>query len=93
MVLTPGGKIVEVREHPRRPPRGRPVGGRLVDRRAGPPDDLPEVRAFAGVLQDHRMARRLRARLATEDDGWRWIECTLFAAPTPRGTRCWWAAR
>src|SRR5690606_41166405 len=43
------------------------------------PDDLPEaLNAFAGVLQDHRMARRLRARLAVRAGGWRWIECTLF---------------
>ncbi len=86
VVLTPGGKIVEV--HGSIPGVLREddpsVAGSSIVALVHP-DDLPEaLNAFAGVLQDHRMARRLRARLATEDDGWRWIECTLFAAPHAR---------
>lgn len=83
VVLTPGGKITEIYGsipgvlHEDDPlVSGASIAALLH------PDDLPEaLNAFAGVLQDHRMARRLRARLSTHDGGWRWIECTLFAKP------------
>ncbi len=80
VVLTPGGKVTQIygsipgvlHEHD-----PEVVGASLAA--LVHPDDLPEaLNAFAGVLQDHRRARRLRARLATQDGGWRWIECTLF---------------
>ena len=85
VTVTPGGKIVEVYGS---------IPGVLDERDPDlvgtslaalvHPDDLGDALiAFAGVLQDHRMARRLRARLLTDgegdDAGWRWIDCTLFA--------------
>ena len=81
VTITPGGKIAEIYgsipgvldEHD--PALLGASLAALVH-----PDDLGEALvAFAGVLHDHRMARRLRARLATEDERWRWIDCTLFA--------------
>ena len=85
VTVTPGGKIVEVYgslpgvldEHDH-----ALLGASLAA--LVHPDDLGQALvAFAGVLHDHRMARRLRARLATDADddacGWRWIDCTLFA--------------
>ena len=93
VTITPGGKIVEVYGSlPGVLDEGDPalIGASLAA--LVHPDDLGEALvAFAGVLHDHRMARRLRARLATsagEGTGegageragqWRWIDCTLFA--------------
>ncbi|MCB1016610.1 MAG: EAL domain-containing protein [Acidimicrobiales bacterium] len=81
VVVTPGGKIAEV--YGAIPGVLRDDDGALLGASLAAfvhPDDLGDALvAFAGVLQDHRMPRRLRARLATGDGGWRWIECTLFA--------------
>ncbi len=81
VVITPGGKIVEVYGA---------IPGVLDDRTPEllgaslaafiHPDDAAEALvAFAGALRDHRMGRRLRARLRTHDGAWRWLEATLFA--------------
>ena len=85
VTVTPGGKIVEVYgslpgvldEH------DQALLGASLAALVHPEDLGQALVAFAGVLHDHRMARRLRARLATREEegvgGWRWIDCTLFA--------------
>lgn len=85
VTITPGGKIVEVygslpgvlEEH------DPALLGASLAALVHPEDLGHALVAFAGVLHDHRMARRLRARLATSAEdgvtGWRWIDCTLFA--------------
>lgn len=86
VVITPGGKIVEVYGAiPGVLDDGTPeLLGASLAAFIHPDDAAEALVAFAGALRDHRMGRRLRARLRTQDGGWRWLEATLFAG-TPSG--------
>ena len=81
VVLTPGGKIVEV--HGTIPGViGADVHdaiGRSLAVYVHPDDVGAALQAFGQALRDHRIGRRLRARIQTIDGGWRWVESNLYA--------------
>lgn len=84
VIVTPGAKIVEV--YGAIPGvLGADVLGASLGAFLHPDDTAGAVVAFAEALDDHRMGRHLRARLRTDDGGYRWIDCTLLAGARPSG--------